>query len=313
MNYEEISKATNNFSNGNIIGFGKMGTTYKAMLHNDWLLAVKRLNNPSQHLHKHFISELKSVGRLRHNNLVPLLGFCIKRKEKILIYKYMLNGNLFDWLHPLEHKAMPMEWPLRLKIAVGVARGLAWLHHQCNFRLAHLNISSTSILLDQNFEPKISNFSGAMFMNPSDLDSSRTWELEFLKKDVYNFGVVLLELITLKQRSQMNIGSSGSLEEPLAEWVTQLLSSISVGRLYDSIDKSLLGQAFDYEIFILLRIAFDCVQPLPVRRPSMLHVYRKLRSVGERYGLTYDSGISKPPQIAAADAQHTTIEIMEIQ
>ena len=94
--------------------------------------------------------------------------------------------------------------------------------------MAHLNISSSSILLDQNFEPKISNFSGAMFLNPSDADSSRSWELGFVKKDVYDFGLVLLELITPKQRSQMNISSSGSLEEPLVEWVTQVLSSISV-------------------------------------------------------------------------------------
>ncbi|XP_024024592.1 probably inactive leucine-rich repeat receptor-like protein kinase At5g48380 [Morus notabilis] len=196
MSFEEISKATNEFSKDNIIGLGRMGTTYKAMLQNGCLLAVKRLHHASQQLFKkHFICEIKSIGRLRHNNLVPLLGFCIKGVERILVYKYMSNGNLYDWLHPREEDkaiaAMTVEWALRLKIAVGVARGLAWLHHHSSFLLAHLDITSRSILLNQNFEPKISNYSRAVLMNSNDPDSSRTWELDLVKSDVYCFGLSL--------------------------------------------------------------------------------------------------------------------------
>lgn len=316
MSYEEISRATNSFSKDSIIGLGRMGTTYKAILQNGCLLAVKRLCGSQQHLEKRFICEVKSTGRLRHNNLVPLLGFCIEGRERILVYKYMPSGNLYDWLHPREEKAiaMTMEWDLRLKIAVGVARGLAWLHHHRSFRLAHLDVTSSSILLEHNFEPKMSNFSRAILMNQNDPDSSGSWELGFIKSDVYSFGIVLLELITLKERSQMTASSSGTTEEKsLVEWITHLLSGISD----NSIDKSLREQALEYEILKVLRIARNCVQPDCDQRPSMLQVYKKLRAVGERYGhhLTCDSGMSKPPEIVTPNAQHTTttLEIVDIQ
>lgn len=94
--------------------------------------------------------------------MLPLLGFCIESKERLLVYKYISNGNLFDWLHSVEAQKKILEWPLRVKIAVGVARGLAWLHHGYNARVVHLNINSRSILLDRNFEPKLSNFGEAM-------------------------------------------------------------------------------------------------------------------------------------------------------
>ncbi|XVF37458.1 hypothetical protein REPUB_Repub20aG0009800 [Reevesia pubescens] len=98
MSFRDLSKATNDFSACNIIGFGQMGRTYKATLPNGWLLTVKRLFD-TQKFDEHFITELKTLGRLRHDNLVPLLGFRIESKEKLLVYRYMSNGNLYDWLH----------------------------------------------------------------------------------------------------------------------------------------------------------------------------------------------------------------------
>ncbi|XVF37494.1 hypothetical protein REPUB_Repub20aG0013300 [Reevesia pubescens] len=138
-----------------------MGRTYKATLPNGWLLAVKRLFD-TQKFDEHFIIELKILGRLRHDNLVPLLGFRIESKEKLLVYRYMSNGNFYDWLHPTEGVAKIFDWQLTVKIACGIARGLVWLHQNYNFRVIHLDICSKCILLDQNFEPKISNFGEAM-------------------------------------------------------------------------------------------------------------------------------------------------------
>lgn len=288
-----------------MIGSGKMGTTYKALLQNGCSIAVKRLNeSPNQD--KNLIHEIRSLGRLRHDNLVPLLGFCIERGERILVYKYMPNGNLYDWLHPGvedddDHEVMmKMEWPLRVKIAVGVARVLAWLHHNSNFSTVHLNINSNCVLLDQNFESKLSNFRGEILIDPNRHNSRNVrvanieiWNM-IIKKDVYDFGIVLLELLTLKEPSQMTgfCGSTTTPEDNLAEWVGRLLSSASAG-IYQGIDACLVGKGFDYEIFRMLRIASKCVQPLPDERPTMLQVYKKLRAVGERYGLTYNSGIAK--------------------
>lgn len=271
MSYIDLSIATENFSQQNIIGQGQMGTMYKATLPNGWCLAVKRLHN-SQQFEQQFMSELKTLGRFRHDNLVPLLGFSIELKERLLVYKYISNGNLFDWLHSAEDKRKILEWPLRVKIAVGLARGLAWLHHSCKFHLANLNINSKSVLLDKNFEPKLSNFGRA---RRSLAAKTEFLESSSVKEDVYNFGIVVLEMITGKYPT-----STGSSGRSLEEYVSSISTS-SASCTYDAIDKCLIGKGHDDEIFQLFRIACDCVQQLPKRRPNMLLVYEMIRDIRE--------------------------------
>ncbi|KAF8394000.1 hypothetical protein HHK36_020202 [Tetracentron sinense] len=293
MGLKDLMKATSNFSEDNIIGSGRTGTMYKAVLPNGWSLAVKRFHD-SQHFLPPFTAELTTLSRVRHSNSVPLLGFCIDGKERLLIYKYMSNGNLHDLLHSVESKAKIMDWPLRLKIGIGLARGLAWLHHNCKIRIIHGNICSKCILLDQNFEPKISNFGKAMIMNldntHSSMNSFVNGEFEELaqpvgtrKGDVYGFGTVLLELVTGERSSQV-CNASASFNGTLVEWITHLLSSSSSG-LYDAVDKSLIGKGYDGEIFQFLKVACNCVQPSPNERPTMLEVCQILKTVGERCDL----------------------------
>ncbi|KAF8394020.1 hypothetical protein HHK36_020222 [Tetracentron sinense] len=293
MGLRDLMKATSNFSEDNIIGSGRTGTMYKAVLPNGWSLAVKR-SHDSQHFLPQFTAELTTLSRVRHSNSVPLLGFCIDGKERLLIYKYMSNGNLHDLLHSVESKAKIMDWPLRLKIGIGLARGLAWLHHNCKICIIHGNICSKCILLDQNFEPKISNFGKAMIMNldntHSSMNSFVNGEFEELaqpvgtrKGDVYGFGTVLLELVTGERSSQV-CNASASFNGTLVEWITHLLSSSSSG-LYDAVDKSLIGKGYDGEIFQFLKVACNCVQPSPNERPTMLEVCQILKTVGERCDL----------------------------
>ncbi|EXB88332.1 Probably inactive leucine-rich repeat receptor-like protein kinase [Morus notabilis] len=298
----ELCKATDNFSTDNVIGMGKTGTMYKATLQNGLFLAVKRFNNSLQ-FESRFLSELLALSRLKHDNIVPLLGFCTQYNQMLLVYKHMSNGNLHDLLHG-EPKIL--EWPLRLKIAIGIARALSWLHHGCNFRLVHGAISSKSILLDHHFEPKISNFGktiisnhgGVMFKYANEDDSdflvnSGVWESDFVKDDVFKFGIVLLELLT--RREAINAGSSTSSSyNNLVEWTNHVSKSPNFV-LGDAIDKSLCGQGFDYEIMEVLRVATECVQPFPNQRPTMLQVHERISSLGERYGMitsAYDSGYS---------------------
>ncbi|XP_021683719.2 probably inactive leucine-rich repeat receptor-like protein kinase At5g48380 [Hevea brasiliensis] len=299
MNFRDLSKATENFSQQNIIGVGQMGTMYKATLPNGWSIAVKRLSNLidlEEHfdLEEQFMSELKTLGKLRHENLLTLFGFCVESKERLLVYKYISNGNLFDWLHSTEDKKKILEWPLRVKIAVGLARGMAWLHHGNNFRVAHLNISSKCILLDQNFEPKLSNFGKAMLINPNEINSSSSfsidiefWEQCYLKEDVFYFGIVLLELITGKKATSLTNSDDGSLDK----WISDFSSSFFC--LYDAIDNPIIGQGHDAEIFEFLGVAYKCVQGLPEQRPSMLDVYKTVSIIGERYYLADNSEISE--------------------
>ncbi|KAK7833227.1 putativeinactive leucine-rich repeat receptor-like protein kinase [Quercus suber] len=137
VNFTELNEASNNFSTDNTIGPGKIGVMYKAMLPNGSLPAVKRLHD-CQSFEKQFKSELLALGRLRHNNTVPSLGFCREREEKLLVYQYISNDNLYDWLQAREGNDKILEWPLRIKIAIGIARGLVWLHYKRSFQVVHL-------------------------------------------------------------------------------------------------------------------------------------------------------------------------------
>ncbi|KAK4858830.1 hypothetical protein QYF36_022671 [Acer negundo] len=122
MRLSDLMKATNSFTKDNIIGTGRTGTLYKAMLPEGYSLMVKRVQD-SQRLEKEFVSEMNTLGSVKHRNLVPLLGFCVAKKERFLVYKYMENGTLYNKLHPAEPEVSDMDWPSRLRIAIGSARG----------------------------------------------------------------------------------------------------------------------------------------------------------------------------------------------
>ena len=308
----DLMKATNNFSKSNIIGSGRTGTVYKAVLDDGTSLMVKRLQE-SQHSEKEFRSEMATLGTVRHRNLVPLLGFCVAKKERLLVYKNMPNGTLHDQLH-LAPDGSSMEWSLRLKIAIGAAKGLAWLHHSCNPRIIHRNISSKCILLDADYEPKISNFGLARLMNPIDTHLSTFVNGEFgdlgyvapeytrtlvatPKGDVYSFGTVLLELVTGERPTDV-VKAPETFKGNLVEWIQQLLSN---SQLHDAIDESLVGKGADDELFQFLKVACNCVVPTAKERPTMFEVYQFLRAIGSKYNFTTEDEILVPTDTGYAD------------
>ncbi|KAL9380245.1 hypothetical protein Peur_025902 [Populus x canadensis] len=298
LSFAGISKATANFSQANKIGLGRMGTMYMATLPDGRFLSVKRIVD-SQQFEEQIVSELKTLGTLKHKNLLPLFGFCVESNTRLLVYKYMSNGNLFDWIHPVKHRRKTLQWPLRLKIAVGVARGLARLHHGCRGQVVHLNISSKCILLDKNFEPKLSNFGKAMLimsMSNSPGVHNEFCEMALVKEDVHGFGVVLLELITGMDCSKMNFSSNSILNE----WIGHLLST---SYFNDAMDRFLIGQGFDDEIFQLLKVACNCLDCTPDRRPTMLQVYKDIKAITKRCEVVDDSEIQMQPEICPATSQ----------
>ncbi|KAK6940398.1 Serine-threonine/tyrosine-protein kinase, catalytic domain [Dillenia turbinata] len=313
MKLNDLMKATNNFCKDNIMGSGRTGTMYKAVLEDGTSLMVKRLQE-SQHTEKEFMSEMATLGSVEHRNLVPLLGFCMAKKERLLVYKYMSEGTLHSQLHPAEEGAKEMEWPTRLKIGIGAARGLAWLHHTCNPRIIHRNISSKCILLDADFEPKISDFGLARLMNPVDTHLSTFVNGEFgdlgyvapeytrtlvatPKGDVYSFGTVLLELVTGERATHISRAPE-SFKGNLVEWITELSNNSS---LHDAIDQSMVGRGFDGEIFQVLKVACNCVLPAPKERPTMFEVYQLLRAIGEKYHFTAEDDILMPTNSSDVD------------
>ncbi|CAK9134929.1 unnamed protein product [Ilex paraguariensis] len=313
MRLSDLMKVTNNFSKGNIIGSGSTGTMYKAVLADGTSLMVKRLQD-TKHSEKEFLSEMATLGNVKHQNLVPLLGFCMAKKERLLVYKYMPNGTLHDKLHLASDGGNNMEWSLRLKIMIRAAKGFAWLHHNCNPRIIHRNISSKCILLDVDFEPKISDFGLARLMNPVDTHLSTFVNGEFgdlgyvapeytrtllatPKGDVYSFGVVLLELVTGEKPTYVSKAPE-SFKGNLVEWISQLSSN---SKLRDAVDKSLAGKGYDGEVFQVLKVACSCVLPTPKERPTMFEVYQLLRAIGERYNFTADDDILMPSDTGVAD------------
>ncbi|KAI4356264.1 hypothetical protein L6164_000297 [Bauhinia variegata] len=313
MKLSDLMKATSNFSKGNIIGSGRTGTVYKAVLDDGTSFMVKRLQE-SQHSEKEFLSEMATLGTVRHRNLVSLLGFCVAKKERLLVFNDMPNGTLHDQLHSAAAEGRTMEWTLRLKVAIGAAKGLAWLHHSCNPRIIHRNISSKCILLDADFEPKISDFGLARLMNPIDTHLSTFVNGEFgdlgyvapeytrtlvatPKGDIYSFGTVLLELVTGERPTEVSKAPE-TFKGNLVEWITQLSSN---SQLHDAIDKSLVGQGFDSELFQFLKVACNCVSLNPKERPTMFEVYQLLRAIGGRYNFTTEDDILVPTEPGDAD------------
>ncbi|XP_076894384.1 inactive LRR receptor-like serine/threonine-protein kinase BIR2 [Bidens hawaiensis] len=273
LSLEELKLATNDFDIKNVIGFGHMGLMYKAVFTDGRMLAVKRLHN-FESFEEEFLLEIEILRRLRLINLVPLLGFCFEMEKKFLVYKYMSNGTLHQWLHSRPQvEGAKMGWSLRLRIAVGIARGLAWLHHNKVLRVAHLKISSKCILLDDNFEPKISNFgysnvlmntrgalsSGRAFVRPHSSPGS-------YKEDVYSFGILLLELVSGR-------------EWPYEETNSSVRDNV-FGEEFSLIDECLMGQGFNEDIYETLRIAKNCIRSHKDGATNMLEVYQSIRDIG---------------------------------
>lgn len=319
----DLMKATNSFTKDNIIGTGRTGTMYKAVLPDSTNLMVKRLQD-SQRLEKEFVSEMNTLGNVKHRNLVPLLGFCVAKKERFLVYKFMENGTLYDKLHPEEPEVCNMDWPLRLRIAIASAKGLAWMHHNCNPRIIHRNISSKCILLDGDFEPKLSDFGLARLMNPIDTHLSTFVNGEFgdlgyvapeyprtlvatPKGDVYSFGVVLLELVTGEKPTHL-VNVPENFKGSLGEWITQLSEN---SLLETAIDKSLLGQGYEKELNQFLRVASNCVLPTAKERPTMFEVYQLLRAIGERDNFTTEDLPPLPQSTGDADVPDELIVAQE--
>ncbi|KAL3813750.1 hypothetical protein ACJIZ3_015018 [Penstemon smallii] len=291
----DLLVATNNFGNENVINSSRTGTTYKAVLSDGSVLAIKRMSACKMG-EKQFRMELNRLGQLRHPNLVPLLGFCLVEDEKLLVYKYLSNGTLGSMLGG---NAGVLDWPIRFKIALGAARGLAWLHHGCHPPILHQNICSNVVLLDEDFDARIMDFGLARLLTFSESNESSyaygdLGEIGYVapeysntmiasqKGDAYGFGVVLLELVTgLKP---LEVGAvDETFKGNLVDWVNQLAGS---GRIKDAIDRRICGKGHDEDIVRFLRIACNCVVSRPKDRWSMFQVYESLKKMAEEHGFS---------------------------
>ncbi|KAL2632593.1 hypothetical protein R1flu_004072 [Riccia fluitans] len=291
--YVDLLVATNNFSDGNIIGNGGFGVVYKAKLEDGSVVAIKKLTHAGAQGEREFAAEMLTLGNIRHPNLVPLLGYCASETEKVLVFNLMSNGSLEDWLHERPGGREVLNWSRRVKIAAGAARGLAFLHHNCAPVIIHRDMKGSNILLDDDFNACVTDFGLARRMYEQDThvstivagtlgyvppEYSQTWR-STTKGDVYSFGVVLLELVT--GRRPMGIEYDNETGETytggnLVEYVRILLSKGRHEEAYDPIIKNFGASG---ELFQFVKLAVVCTEEIPSNRPAMSDVTKALDQI----------------------------------
>ncbi|XP_072984556.1 uncharacterized protein [Typha latifolia] len=270
----------------NVIGTGASGKVYKAVLSNGDVVAVKKLWGSSRKddVDDGFETEVATLGKIRHKNIVKLWCCCKNKDCKLLVYEYMPNGSLGDFLH--SSKAGLLGWPARYKIALDAAEGLSYLHHDCVPPIVHRDVKSNNILLDGEFGARVADFGvakavevmgkGAKSMSviagscgyiaPEYAYTLRVNE----KSDIYSFGVVILELVTGRLPVDPEFG-----EKDLVKWVS---SSIDQKGDEYVIDPK-LDICFKEEIIKVLNVGLLCTSSLPINRPSMRRVVKMLQEV----------------------------------
>ncbi|XP_073158616.1 BRASSINOSTEROID INSENSITIVE 1-associated receptor kinase 1-like isoform X2 [Henckelia pumila] len=286
-----LQVASDNFSNKNILGRGGFGNVYKGRLADGSLVAVKRLKEDrTLGGELQFQTEVKMISMVLHRNLLRLLGFCMTPTEWLLVYPYMANGSVASCLRDRPETQPPLDYPIRKRIALGSARGIAYLHDHCNPKIIHRDIKAANIFLDEDFEAVVGDFWLAKLMDYQDTDVTTAVcgtighvAPEYLstgrcseKTDVFGYGVMLLELIT-GQRAFDLARLANDDDVMLLDCVRGLLKEKKLETL---VDADLQGNYVDDEVEELIQVALLCTQSSPLERPKMSEVVRMLEGDG---------------------------------
>lgn len=283
----ELEKATDKFSSKRVLGEGGFGRVYSGTLEDGTEVAVKLLTKDNQNGDREFIAEVEMLSRLHHRNLVKLIGICIEGRRRCLVYELVRNGSVESHLHGFDKKE-PLDWEARMKIALGAARGLAYLHEDSNPRVIHRDFKASNVLLEDDFTPKVSDFGlareateGSHHISTRVMGTFGYVAPEYamtghllVKSDVYSYGVVLLELLTGRKPVDM---SQPPGQENLVTWARPLLTSRE--GLEQLVDPSLAGNYDFDDMAKVAAIASMCVHPEVTQRPFMGEVVQALKLI----------------------------------
>ncbi|XP_021293405.1 serine/threonine-protein kinase BRI1-like 2 [Herrania umbratica] len=298
LKFSTLIEATNGFSAASLIGCGGFGEVFKATLKDGSSVAIKKLIRLSCQGDREFMAEMETLGKIKHRNLVPLLGYCMVGEERLLVYEYMEYGSLEEMLHgrAKARDRQILTWEERKKIARGAAKGLCFLHHNCIPHIIHRDMKSSNVLLDHELEARVSDFGMARLISALDTHLSVStlagtpgyvppeYYQSFrctAKGDVYSFGVVLLELLTGKRPTDKeDFGDTN-----LVGWVKM---KVREQKHKEVIDPEILlvtkgtdeAEAEEVkEMMRYLEITLQCVDDFPSKRPNMLQVVALLREL----------------------------------
>ncbi|XP_034901481.1 protein NSP-INTERACTING KINASE 1 isoform X1 [Populus alba] len=309
--FRELQISTNNFSNKNILGKGGFGIVYKGILHDGTVVAVKRLKDGNAIGGEiQFQTEVEMISLAVHRNLLRLYGFCMTPTERLLVYPYMSNGSV-----ALRLKGKPvLDWGTRKRIALGAARGLLYLHEQCDPKIIHRDVKAANILLDDYCEAVVGDFGLAKLLDHQDshvttavrgtvghiapeyLSTGQSSE----KTDVFGFGILLLELIT-GQRA-IEFGKAANQKGAMLDWVKKIHQEKKLEML---VDKDIKGNYDRIELEEMVQVALLSTQYLPSHRPKMSEVVRMLEGDGlaERWEASQraEATKSKPHELSSSD------------
>ncbi|XP_044512175.1 probable serine/threonine-protein kinase At1g01540 [Mangifera indica] len=282
----ELEVSTNFFADENVIGEGGYGIVYRGVLADKTKVAVKNLLNNRGQAEKEFKVEVEAIGRVRHKNLVRLLGYCAEGAHRMLVYEYVDNGNLEQWLHGDVGPYSPLTWEIRMNIILGTAKGLTYLHEGLEPKVVHRDIKSSNILLDKQWNPKVSDFGLAKL-----LGSERSYVTTRVmgtfgyvapeyastgmlneRSDVYSFGILIMEIIS--GRNPVDYSRPPG-EVNLVEWLKTMVTNRNAeGVLDPRLQEKPSSRALKRALLVALR----CVDPNAQKRPKMGHVIHMLEA-----------------------------------
>ncbi|CAO2823059.1 unnamed protein product [Amaranthus hypochondriacus] len=284
--FKELHNATDGFSSKNILGSGGFGNVYRGKLPDGSMVAVKRLKDTcGTSGESQFQTELELISLAVHRNLLRLIGFCATPNERLLVYPYMSNGSVASRLKGKP----PLDWNTRKRIAIGAARGLLYLHEQCDPKIIHRDVKAANVLLDDCYEAIVGDFGLAKLLDHGDshvttavrgtvghiapeyLSTGQSSE----KTDVFGFGILLLELITGMRA--LEFGKTVNQKGAMLDWVKKIQQEKKVEVLVDRE----LGTNYDrIEVGEIIQVALLCTQYLPAHRPKMSEVVQMLEGDG---------------------------------
>ncbi|KAH8503150.1 hypothetical protein Peur_066936 [Populus x canadensis] len=318
--FADLKSTTKNFKSDTLLGEGGFGKVYKGWIDertyapsksgSGMVVAIKKLNPESVQGFQEWQSEVNFLGRLSHPNLVKLLGYCWEDKELLLVYEFMQKGSLENHLFRKNPNIEPLSWDIRLKIAVGAARGLTFLHTS-DKKVIYRDFKASNILLDGNYNAKISDF-GLAKLGPSGGESHVTTRVMgtygyaapeyiatghlYVKSDVYGFGVVLLEMLSGRRALDTKRPTG---QQNLIEWLKPLLSQKK--KLKTTVmDARIEGQYSSKAMVQAAQLTLKCLEADPKNRPSMKEVVEVLEQIEamkekpKATKSTFGSSLSKP-------------------